>query len=493
MKPAVRVNDTGIEINPDRARVIIKFFVPGLEDTGPGDSRATSVVERILALDTPAVTEAMSDIEARFSGRHRELDATFARHAEMIASRLPDGHEISPERLLLLGASFTHEFAIEAAAVCNPSIVLLTDDDAADASFVLSVRGIGEGHRSSIGFRTGTISLDGMVSIDKPGQFPQTAMPTPGDHHRSVFKAKLSDRNDDDENAADVLDLLPPIFSNAELDERIDELAGQEATRRHTSRTIANLRDLARSSYHVEFPAYTDISERVLWPNAPGESHGMEDARFVRFAHDDGSISYYATYTAFDGTHIRQQLLHTTDFVAFTSTSMAGAGAVGKGLALFPRKIHGRYAALSRADRESNSIAFSDDIRCWPTLQMIQTPEQSWEILQLGNCGSPIETDRGWLVLTHGVGPMRTYSISAILLDLDEPQHVLARSSTPIITPGTHRRDGYVPNVVYTCGAVARQDMLVVPFGLADQTIAVATLSITELLDAMTPEAAHAL
>ncbi|MEO8036664.1 MAG: glycosidase, partial [Acidobacteriota bacterium] len=398
MTGIVSVNDTGIAITPDRARVITKFFVPGLEDTGPGDSRATPVVERILALDTVAVTEAMSDIEARFAGRHRDLHATFIRHAEMIASRLPDGRKISPERLLFLGASFTHEFAIEAAALCNPSIVLLSDDDHGDASFVLSVRGIGEGHRSSIGFRTGTVTRAGLVTIDKPGRLPQASIPTPGENHRSVFKAKLSDRRDDHENAIDVLDLLPPIFTDAELDERIEELAGQEATRRHTARTIANLRDLAKSSYRIEFPAHTDISERVLWPHAPAESHGMEDARFVRFADDDGSISYYATYTAFDGTHISQQLLHTTDFATFTVSSMAGAAAVGKGLALFPRKIRGRYAALSRADRESNSIAFSDDIRCWPTSQTIQVPEQSWEILQLGNCGSPIETDRGWLV-----------------------------------------------------------------------------------------------
>jgi predicted GH43/DUF377 family glycosyl hydrolase len=487
MNRILNVNDTGIEISPDRARVITKFFVPGLEDTGPGDSRATPVVERILALDPTAVAQAMSDIDARFAGRHRNLHATFLRHADKIGSRLPHGREISPELLLLLGASFTHEFATEAAALCNPSIVLLSDDDHGDASFVLSVRGIGEGHRSSIGFRTGTISLAGHVAVDEPGQFPQSAIPTSGENHRSVFKAKLAERHDNGENASDVLDLLPPIFTDTELDEQIAELAGQAATRRHTSETIANLRDLAQSSYCVTFPARTDVSERVLWPHTPAESHGMEDARFVRFTHDDGSISYYATYTAFDGINIRQQLLHTNDFATFTSTSMAGAAAIGKGLALFPRKIRGRYAALSRADRESNSIAFSDDIRCWPTSQMIQAPEQPWEILQIGNCGSPIETDRGWLVLTHGVGPMRTYSISAILLDLDEPQHVLARSPLPIIAPRADQRGGYVPNVVYTCGAVARHDTLVVPYGVADQTIAIATLSITELIDSMTP------
>jgi predicted GH43/DUF377 family glycosyl hydrolase len=483
------VVETGIELTPDRSRVITRFFVPGREDFGPGDSRATPVVERILALDEDSVEAAMVDIEARFAHRHIGLHDTFAKHAGLIASRIQDGNQLSPARRLLLGASFTHEYSIEAAALCNPSAVLHPEQDSSgDAAFILSVRCIGEGHRSSIGFRTGTVTAAGAVTVDEPGRFPQTTTPTAGKNHASVFHAMLADRRDDHENAAHVLDLLPDVFDDADLEARITKLAADRATRRHTVDTIANLRDIARSSYELEFPAHTDISERVLWPHAPTERHGMEDARFVRFTDDAGTHTYYATYTAYDGANICQQLLETADFASFTSTPMAGDAAAGKGLALFPRKVHGRFVALSRSDRETNSIAFSDDIRCWSTSETIQVPQYPWEILQLGNCGSPIETDRGWLVLTHGVGPMRTYSLAAILLDIDEPQRVLARSSTPILTPGNERRDGYVPNVVYSCGGFAHNDTLVLPYGIADQTIAIATLSISEILDTMTLE-----
>ena len=261
----------------------------------------------------------------------------------------------------------------------------------------------------------------------------------PGTNHRSVFHAKLGELDDDRDNAAFVLDPLPPTFDDADLDTQIESLGADFATRRHTSTTIANLRALAQSSYCVEFPTSTELSERVLWPQTPAESHGMEDARFVRFVDDLGAITYYGTYTAFDGSNIAQHLLTTTDFRTFTASPMAGAAAVGKGLALFPRKIDGRYAALSRSDRETNAVAFSDDLRCWDDAHTIQVPTRSWEILQLGNCGSPIETGSGWLVLTHGVGPMRTYSLGALLLDLDDPRVVLAQSARPIISPGNDR------------------------------------------------------
>ena len=255
---------------------------------------------------------------------------------------------------------------------------------------------------------------------------------------------------------------------------------------KHTVTTIEHLRGLARSSYSLTFPETLQVSERVLWPYCPAERDGMEDARFVRFTEDDGTVAYYGTYTAFDGVHIAQHVLVTQDFLSFAASPMAGAGAIGKGLALFPRKVNGRYAALSRSDRETNAIAFSDDIRCWTDPQLIQSPNQPWEILQLGNCGSPIETERGWLVLTHGVGAMRTYAIGAILLDLDDPSLVIAVTLQPILWPGTDQRDGYVPNVMYSCGGFAHGDLLVLPYGVGDQTIEFATMSITTLLDSMT-------
>jgi predicted GH43/DUF377 family glycosyl hydrolase len=298
----------------------------------------------------------------------------------------------------------------------------------------------------------------------------------------------LAELGDDLENASFVLDALPATFDNTELDAQIEMLAADFATRRHTSNTLSNLRYLARSSYRVQFPTVSNISERILWPQAPAERHGMEDARLVRFVDDDGEVTYYATYTAFDGTNISQQLLETTDFKHFTSSPMAGAAASGKGFAIFPRKIGGKFVALSRSDRETNAIAFSDDLSCWETSEPIQIPEQSWEVLQLGNCGSPIETEAGWLVLTHGVGPMRTYSIGAILLDINEPQRVLARLTKPLLSPTDDQRDGYVPNVVYSCGGFAHNGILVLPYGIADQAIGVATVSIDKLIGAMTKE-----
>lgn len=480
--------DTGIDLRPDCTRVVTRFFVAGREDAGPGESRAATVIERILGLDEQVVEATMGDIDERFCHRYEFLHDAFEQHASMVMARLEPGAELSAARRLLLGASFTHEYSIEAAALCNPSIVLHPQQDTSGVTaFVLSVRGIGEGHRSTIGFRTGKVSRAGIVTVDRPGPYPRTVTPTSGLHHRSAFHAKLAELDDDHENAAQVLDPLPAQFDDADLEAGIDALAADFETRRNTARTIANLRNVARSSYRVEFPTTSEISERVLWPHAPIESHGMEDARFVRFTGDTGEHVYYATYTAYNGDDICVQLLETTDFVTFTATPMAGPAAGGKGFALFPRKIGGRYVALSRSNRETNAIASSDDLCCWGDAHTFQIPERPWEILQLGNCGSPIETAAGWLVLTHGVGPMRSYSIGALLLDLDDPRLVLARSETPLLAPGNDRRDGYVPNVVYSCGALAVGDLLVLPYGVGDRSISIATLSIEQLLSTMRP------
>ena len=490
MTPAATITETGIELRPDCTRVVTRFFVPGREDVGPGDSRAAPVIDRIMQLTEDEVVVAMADIDLRFGHRHRGLYDTFDEHFELIMmSRVDPEATLSVARRLMLGASFTHEYSIEAAALCNPSAVLVPELAAnGDARFVMSVRGIGEGHRSSIGFRTGTITASGVVTIDAPGPFPQIGHATTGYNNRSVVHAKLAELDDDHENAAYVLDPLPSQFDDEELQARIEALAADVLTRRNTTTTIANLRSLARSSYRVDFPVTTSISERVLWAHAPAERQGMEDARFVRFVDDGGEVTYYATYTAFDGTNIAQHLLATKDFASFTASPMAGDAARGKGLALFPRKVGGRYAALSRSDRETNALAFSDDLYCWNDPVSIQIPTYSWEILQLGNCGSPIETPAGWLVLTHGVGPMRTYALGALLLDLDDPRRVIARSERPILTPAEDRRDGYVPNVVYSCGGFAHGDLLVLPYGMADQSISVATLSITELVSTLRRE-----
>jgi predicted GH43/DUF377 family glycosyl hydrolase len=482
------ITDTGIELRPDHHRVVTRLFVPGIEEVGPGDSRAGAVLQRILELPEADVVAAMVDIDARFGSRHRGLHETFLQHAEQLESHMPTGDGATEQRRLLIGAMFTHEFSVEGAALCNPSIVLLPDDGHTEGRrFVMSVRGIGEGHRSSIGFRTGMVGPDGVVSIDPPGRFPVIGDAGPGVHRRSVFHLHLGDLGDDNGNAAFTLDCLGEEFTDEELRERKEALKSEHTTRRNTGATIARLDTIARSSYRISFDPTTKVSERLLWPHSPAESHGMEDARFVRFVEDDGSATYYATYTAFDGITISQHMLQTDDFVHFDVSPTAGAAAQGKGLALFPRKVGGRYAALSRSDRESNSVAFSDDLRCWPTSQQIQVPEQTWDMLQLGNCGSPIETSAGWLVITHGVGAMRTYALGAILLDLHDPTLVLATGNGPIMTPDNRRRDGYVPNVLYTCGGAAIGDTLVLPYGIGDQMIGVATMSVSALLAGLQP------
>jgi predicted GH43/DUF377 family glycosyl hydrolase len=349
----------------------------------------------------------------------------------------------------------------------------------------MSVRCIGEGHRSSIGFREGVIDDHGHVSVDPPVPCPVIGTTHDAELQRTVFHRHLRDARQDGETAAFVLDGLGVTFTSLELEERLTALGQQHDTRRNVNATIARLRAIAARSYRVDFSDDVELSRRILWPAIAAESHGIEDARFVRFTDDDGSVVYHATYTAYDGTSIRQQLLTTHDFAAFDVSSIAGSAATNKGLALFPRRIKGLFAALSRCDRETNSIAFSDDPRLWDHTTTIQVPTQPWEVIQLGNCGPPIETPEGWLVLTHGVGPMRTYSIGAILLDLDDPTVVIGQLSEPIITPADDERDGYVPNVVYSCGGLLAGDTLVIPYGVSDTSTSIATLRWSDLRAAL--------
>jgi predicted GH43/DUF377 family glycosyl hydrolase len=475
------------ELHADSSRLLLRLFVAGNEAVGPGDSRAGSVIDRLVALDPAQVQAALDDLARQFPDSLSAIHDAARLHAIQISSRIANYSELSVEHQLLIGAAFTHQSAVEGAALCNPSIVLHpVQDDDLDARFIISVRAIGEGHQSSIGFRSGTIAANGAVTLDTAKRGPENNLSTgiliPGVHHRSVLHALLEAVGHDHQNASFVLDSLPVEFGNIELEHQLVELDAESITMRNVVATTNHLRDFAHSSYGISFDPNSCVSDRVLWPVAPVERQGMEDARFVRFVADDGSVVYYATYTGFDGTVISQQLLSTEDFVTFFMTPMAGSAAVGKGLALFPRKINGQYVALSRSDRETNSIAFSDDLRVWNNAVPLQSPTEVWELLQLGNCGSPIETDAGWLVLTHGVGPMRTYAIGALLLDLDDPSKVIGRSVRPLLQPHVERGGGYVPNVVYTCGAMLHNGNVIIPYGVNDHSIAFATMTLTEVL-----------
>ncbi len=475
-------------IAADPSRVIARLFVPGQEGFEHQESRAGTVLARILALDEEQVRASLDEIVIRFNGRHRDLAGTFRRHARELADRLDPGRELSEARSLLLGATFTSEYAIEGAALCNPSMVAHPDQAgivAGSLRFVMSVRGIGEGHRSSIGFRTGVIDAVGGITIDASGRFATVGTAEPALLDAAVLRSELARLDDAGEAADYVLDRLGQSFTRVALNQQLAQLQTHLSTRGHATETISSFRNIAQRTYGVEFPDHITLSERVLWPSMGAEQAGMEDARFVRFVDDDGSQTFYATYTAYSGSHISQQLLETKDFQSFTSGPLVGSAAANKGLALFPRRIGGRFAAMSRSDRETNTVAYSDHLSVWASALACQSPARVWELLQLGNCGSPIETDAGWLVLTHGVGPMRTYSIGAILLDLEDPTRVIGQLTQPLLSPAADEQDGYVPNVVYSCGGLVHAGMLVLPYGISDGAIGIATVPLTELLAAM--------
>jgi predicted GH43/DUF377 family glycosyl hydrolase len=475
--------DTALVADP--TRVLARLFVPGHELVANTESRATGVLARILALPEAEVGATLRDVLARYSGRHRDLAGVLAANYTRIAHRVLDGEDLSAHRRTLIGAWFTHEYSIEAAALFNPSVVAHPDQSGLPPGhlrFVLSLRAVGEGHLSSVEFRTGVLGADGL-SLDDPGPHVETGAHRPGRHDRALFAALLSEDGSDGESASFLIAGLPSRFDEAGLNEAIAALSAQRLTRHGGAHTAELARRIARCGYEVEFAPESTLAERVLWPEGPAEARGMEDARFVEVAADDGSSTYLATYTAFDGVRIAPQVIETADFRRFRISQLAGPAAKNKGMALFPRRVGGRHVALSRWDRENNAIAYSDDGRWWGEPRTLHVPARPWELTQTGNCGSPVETDAGWLVLTHGVGPMREYSIGALLLDLDDPGRVLAALREPLISPAEDERDGYVPNVVYSCGALRHGDRLLLPYGASDASVRFALVDVPGLLD----------
>ena len=476
-------------LQPDASRTLCRLFVPGQETLIRGESRAMAVIDRVLELSDHEAERVLARTMARFSHGHRDLAETLEHNFGLVAHRLGAQIKVGRTRQRLIGAYFTQEYALEAAALFNPSIVAHPDQagcPSGDARFVMSLRAVGEGHLSSIEFRSGTIGSDSGIRFDPPGRFLDTGCPRSVPFDRHLFQEKLTELGHGDENARYLWSILPSRFTSAELDAALAELSRQHVTRGDSAALADRVRWMAASNYAVEFDERDALSERVLWPTGPAESHGMEDARFVRFADGDDTV-YYATYTAFDGSQVSPQLLKTTDFRTFTVSQLSGPSARNKGMALFPRRIAGRYAALSRWDRESNAIGYSDDGHRWSEAITVQAPTRPWELIQLGNCGSPIETPAGWLVFTHGVGPMREYAIGVVLLDLDEPERLIAALPEPILVADESEREGYVPNVVYSCGSMIHGDAIVLPYGCSDSSVRTATVDLSLLLDRLGP------
>jgi len=469
---------------PDPGRVVTKLFLPG-EEVPETRSRAGALIARVLALPESSVESALERVMADFSGRHQQFAAVLERNASIMSHRIPDQHSLSPQRRLLLGACFTHEYAVEAAALCNPSLVPHPRQDGlapGQLRVVLSVRGIGEGHISSIGFATGILGPGLRTAWDSRTGPIIAGERQPDSWSRTWLRAALAHEHCDNEITATVISTLPDPFDQHDLDRGLAALDPHLLGRPGADVTTQHIRALAAASYTVSFPGDTDLAQRLLWPISTTESHGMEDARFVRFTDDTGETGYRATYTAYDGISVMPRLLESADLTSFNAFALTGPAARNKGMALFPRLVGGRHLALCRGDGETTSLATSRDGRSWSGEVPLHGPTAAWELLQVGNCGSPLETRAGWLVLTHGVGPMRAYAIGALLLDLTDPTRIVGTLPEPLLVPDDNEREGYVPNVVYSCGGMIHEDTLWLPYGSSDARVALATVPVEDLL-----------
>ena len=468
----------------DTARVIARLYIPG------GDDRIKKIIKRVLDLSEKKTSELFEQVLTNFSNRHRNIELNLENNFQKIKTLIPEDAVISDKKRALLGAYFTMEYSIESAALFNPSIVLHPNQgNLAEGSirFIMSFRAVGEGHISSIEFRSGKIDADNNISLDPVSNLVETpAIQLNPTFDKHLFQLKLNEMNACNEITTYLLDRLPSEFTyeqgKHEMMQLMDKRIFPDPMQ---TETIDIVYWIVKSNYEVKFSPDRRISERAIFPVSENESMGIEDARFVYFVDDDGDAFYYATYTAYNGRTILPQLIQTKDFVTFKIRTLNGKAVQNKGMALFPRRINGKFVMLSRQDGENNHIMFSDHMHFWQESHIIQEPSKPWEFVQIGNCGSPVETEEGWILLTHGVGPMRQYSISALLLDLDDPTKIIGWLTEPLITPNEEERDGYVPNVVYTCGSIIHNEELIIPYGMSDTRSGFASIPVRELLDSM--------
>ncbi|MCL4788504.1 MAG: glycoside hydrolase family 130 protein [Verrucomicrobia bacterium] len=475
---------TNIVLHPDRTRVLLRPFLP------PNEPRARRICAQVLALPESEVHTLWEQVRAEFGDRHAKTRELLRQRFEQARPCLRSDEPLSEERQLLLGAFFSHEYSLEAAALFNPSIVPHLDQSElppGSLRFILSLRATGEGHISSITFRTGCVDARGNITINAPTRYCLEPEQVPNaSFEKHLFERKLRELGLVGDFTRQTLQQVGESFTLEELRAAVGRAAEHLGARDQQSGAVARKTlMLAQSNYEVQFAPDSRLSERVLFPVTPSQSNGIEDARFVRFQDDDGAQNYYATYTAYDGKLVLPQFIETPDFRHFKFITLNGPAVRNKGMALFPRKINGHYAMLSRQDKENIYLMFSDHLHFWHTAQLLLEPKYPWEFIQLGNCGSPIETEAGWLVLSHGVGAMRKYSIGAFLLDRDDPSKVLGRLREPLITPNENEREGYVPNVVYSCGSLRHGRQLILPYAMSDFATTFATLSLEAVLAAM--------
>ena len=481
---SVSVKRKSIAFYPDLKRTIARFYFTG-------DNNALQIIKKVLALSTEQVSIELRQVLRDFSTRHRqitkEFESNFNNVRHLFQKLKIESESLSKELKLLIGSYFTHEYSVEAAAYFNPSIIEHPDQyglELGQKRIIVSFRATGEGHISSIVFRQGIIDKNNDLQFTEPGQLDEI----PAHIKRTVYNKKsfidkLDEMNIHKDIVSLVMDKLNDDFLYGELQESVTETLKDIILTPTKRKVIEGIFWIADSHYEMTFSLDTSLSERVIFPVSKSESNGIEDARFVRFTDDNGEINYYATYTAYNGYAILPKLLSTKDFYYFKVFPLKGKYAQNKDMALFPRKINGKYAMVGRYDGVNNYIMFSDRIDVWTNAKLLQQPTFPWEFIQIGNSGSPIETKEGWLLITHGVGPMRRYCLGAILLDLENPGKVIGHLKDPLIIPNEKEREGYVPNVIYSCGSIIHNNEIIIPYGMSDYASSFATVPLNELLN----------
>ncbi|PHN05524.1 glycoside hydrolase family 130 protein [Flavilitoribacter nigricans] len=480
----IPVKRKSLRIPSDMTRVIARFFYKN-------DEQARILIAQVLRMDDALVATTLNQVLRDFAWRHRNVTEIFERHFKKVSHLLKDMERsvetLSESQRLLIGAYFTHEYSIESAAFFNPSLIVSPDQSGlaeGELRVIASMRATGEGHISSIEFRHLTIDQHNELYLAPPAnRLEEAEVIQEHIYQKTTFANKLREMQLPEQIFELIINELPETFNYNQLRDLIHRTRETYPDIVDNSPEAEEILWLAEAHHELKFSRDTDISERVIFPHSAWESRGIEDARFVRFVYPDGRVAYYATYTAYDGYTILPKLIYTEDFLDFKVKPIYGEGAQNKNLALFPRQVNGQYVMLARIDGTNNYIMFSDRLTVWENPKLLQTPVHPWELVQIGNCGSPIETDQGWLLITHGVGPMRRYSLGACLLDLDDPSKVIARLEEPLLYPNEEEREGYVPNVVYSCGSIISHGELIVPYAMSDYASTFMSVPLDQLLD----------
>jgi predicted GH43/DUF377 family glycosyl hydrolase len=468
-------------LSRDASRTIARFFWP------PSPRRARSIVKRVMRMGPETVSRMITTCVKDFGDRYEDLLGIFDHHYREARERISFSHEPTPDQAHLIGAYFTMEYAYASAAFFNPSMVPAMDQgglEEGSTRFIMSLRAVGEGHISSIVFRRGVLDADCNITIDPVRKRSRRLRVVEGRSFPTQrFRQKLIEAGAYSDIADAVFAGVGEEFTLSELTESIGKVRASMEDPDRLASVTDMMMWLAHSNYQVKAPPDADLSELVIFPISENESNGIEDMRLVRFVDDDGSVHYYGTYTAYNGAVILPQLMELSDDQTAEVHTLGGKYAVDKGMALFPRRIDGWYAMIARHDGRSLYLMTSDNVRFWNEAVRIQEPRQPWELVQIGNCGSPLETDAGWLLITHGVGPMRRYALGASLLDRDDPSKVIGSLEQPLLLPLADESAGYVPNVVYSCGSMIHDDTLVIPYGISDVETGFATVSLSDLLE----------